>query len=172
MTHAKTSSGAPIRIRTYVESDRQRLKDITVICFEAVSIDRRIEEAFGVVGDKDWKWRKARHIDADANANPDGIFVAESDGSVVGYITSRLDSATRIGWIPNLAVLPEYQGRGVGKSLMNVCFDYLRSRGMEGVRIETLEHNRAGARFYPQMGFREVARQIHYFKRFGDEPGS
>jgi len=157
-----------IRIRPYVPADRSRLKEITVICFESVSIDRRIEEEFGLIGDKDWKWRKARHIDADVDANPEGVFVAEREGNIVGYITSRVDSATRIGWIPNLAVLPEYQGRGIGKSLMRRCLEYLRSSGMVGVRIETLEHNPIGSRFYPRMGFREVARQIHYFKRLDE----
>lgn len=157
-----------VSIRPYAENDRERLKEITLICFESVSIDHRIEEMFGVIGEKDWKFRKAQQIEADVHANPEGIFVAECQGKVVGYITSRLDTTTRIGWIPNLAVLPEFQGQGIGKTLIRQCLEYLRAHGMEGVRIETLEHNRIGSQLYPRMGFREVARQIHYFRRLDD----
>lgn len=149
-------------IRAYAESDREALKAITTICFRRVSIDWNIERMFGVIGEKDWAWRKNRHIDADADANPDGIFVAEADGQVVGYITSRTDPESKIGWIPNLAVLPEYQGRGIAKRLMQSCLDYLRASGMSHAKIETLAHNEVGSNFYPNVGFQEVSRQIHY----------
>ena len=52
-------------IRSYRPTDLARVKEITAICFEGVSIDRNIEEAFGVLGGKDWRWRKLRHVDAD-----------------------------------------------------------------------------------------------------------
>ena len=149
-------------IRKYRASDREILKEITMICFPKVSIDKNIEERFGKIGGKDWAWRKKRQIEADIEACHEGIFVAEIDGNVVGYITSRLDVEDKIGWIPNLAVLPAYQGQGLGKQLMQAALDNFRKEGMELVKIETLEQNEVGARFYPKAGFVEVARQIHY----------
>lgn len=153
-------------IRPFRPDDLERLKEITAVCFEGVSIDRNIEERFGLVGGRDWRFRKLRHIDADvAGASRRGVFVFEEAGQVVGYISTRLDAATRIGHIPNMAVQPARQGRGIGRRLMDHALAFLRAEGMEAVRIETLEQNPIGSRFYPEMGFHEVARQIHYLMR-------
>ncbi|RKY60341.1 MAG: hypothetical protein DRP95_04320 [Candidatus Latescibacterota bacterium] len=151
-----------MNIRPYRPEDRDALVEITLVCFDGVSIDQNIERKFGKVGGRDWKFRKARHIAWDIEANPDGIFVAEEGGRPVGYITTRVDPETKIGWIPNIAVLPEYQGRGIGKALMRRALDYPREHGMEMAKIETLEQNEVGKNFYPRVGFVEVARQIHY----------
>ena len=149
-------------IRRYREADRAILMEITITCFPKVSIDRNIEDRFGTVGGKDWTWRKKRQIEADIEACPEGILVAEIDGSVVGYVISRLEPESKIGHINNMAVLPACQGRGLGKQLMQAALDQFRQKGMELARIETLEQNEVGSSFYPKAGFVEVARQIHY----------
>jgi ribosomal protein S18 acetylase RimI-like enzyme len=155
-------SDSAYTIRPYQEGDLEALKDITVICFENVSIDANIERRFGRVGEHDWKWRKARHIDDDVAAHPQGVFVAEAGGDVVGYITSRADDESKVGWIPNLSVLPRMQGQGIGRALMERCLAYFRDAGMRLAKIETLMQNDVGSTFYPSVGFQEVARQIHY----------
>ena len=153
-------------IRTYDPADLARIKEITAICFEGVSIDRNIEEAFGVLGGRDWRWRKLRHLDADTTeTNATGVFVYQEGDRLVGYITCRLDGDSKIGWIPNMAVVPEFQGQGIGKQLMEHAFAYFRNAGMEVAKIETLDQNPVGQVFYPSMGFEEVARQIHYAKK-------
>jgi ribosomal protein S18 acetylase RimI-like enzyme len=152
-----------IRIRGYREEDRERLKEITVAAFPAVSIDRAIEERFGLLNGVDWAARKRQSIDADCDAHPAGILVAETDeGQVVGYITTRLNRDSLLGWIPNIAVDPAFQGSGIGRQLMEAALEYLRSEGMAHAKIETLVSNERGQAFYPSVGFEEVARQIHY----------
>ena len=151
-------------IRKYKPSDLQTLREITAICFEKVSIDKNIEDRFGRIGGIDWKERKMAHIDDDAAANPDGLFVAEVDGEIAGYITTRLNRSTRIGGIPNLAVLPQFQRRGIGRQLIEKALAYLEAEGMLYARIETLEQNPVGTSFYPTMDFTEVARQVHYIR--------
>ena len=101
-------------------------------------------------------------MDADVAANSDGIFVYEDNGTVIGYITTRIDHESKIGGIPNLAVLPGHQGKGVGKDLMKAAFDYFEEQGMAVAKIETLDQNDIGQNFYPRSGFTEIARQIHY----------
>ena len=150
-------------IRLYEPRDLERLKEITAICFVGVSIDRNIEEKFGLLGGRDWRWRKLRHIDADvADDNARGVFVCEQDGEVVGYITTRVDPESKIGWIPNLSVLPAHQSKGLGRKLVERALEHFREQGMECAKIETLAQNEIGSHFYPSVGFEEVARQIHY----------
>ncbi len=151
-----------MEIRRYRPSDLDTLKTITAICFDGVSIDQNIEKLYGIIRGKDWRWRKVRHIDDDAEANADGIFVAEVDGQTVGYVTTRVDQAAGIGGIPNFAVLPEFQQRGIGRRLLDEAVAYFAAHGLSYARIETLDQNDVGAHFYPDFGFREVARQIHY----------
>jgi ribosomal protein S18 acetylase RimI-like enzyme len=149
-------------IRPFRDTDLARLQQITVESFEGVSIDRNIEAAFGLVAGHDWRARKAQDVANDAFANPDGLFVAEEAGRVIGYITTRLDEFTRIGRIPNLAVDPAYRAQGAGSALIHHALAYLQEAGMAMAKIETLEQNARGQALYPRFGFREVARQIHY----------
>ncbi|CAN5803343.1 hypothetical protein BH10CHL1_BH10CHL1_20130 [soil metagenome] len=151
-------------IRPYQASDLDAIKEITIICFEGVSMDQNIEKRFGPIGGQDWRFRKARHVDADVAANAPGIFVAEVDRVVAGYVSTRLDRATQIGGIPNLGVLPAYRKQGIGRTLLETAITYLREQGMAYARIETLEQNAVGQKLYPSLGFQEFARQIHFIR--------
>ncbi|HXG23617.1 MAG TPA: GNAT family N-acetyltransferase, partial [Chthonomonadales bacterium] len=105
-------------------------------------------------------------IAEDCRVQPNGVFVVEDEeGTVVGYVTTRLHPASGIGWIPNLAVDPAHQGRGIGRALLEHALDFFRDRGMVVAKIETLEQNPIGQTLYPSLGFVEVARQIHYAMR-------
>ena len=84
-----------ITIRPYNIADLPRVCAVTVESFDGVSIDRNIERHFGPVGGRDWAERKAREVALDCALQPDGVFVAEADGEVVGYVTCRLDQYAR-----------------------------------------------------------------------------
>jgi ribosomal protein S18 acetylase RimI-like enzyme len=157
------------RIRVFRDMDLPRLREITAETFGPVSIDRNIEQKLGTFGGGDWRSRKVRAIDDDCAAQPDGVFVAEDQsGNVVGYITTRLNRQSGIGWIPNLAVDPGHQGRGVGRRLIEHALQFFRQQGMQIAKIETLEQNPIGQTLYPRLGFQEVARQIHFAMRLDD----
>jgi ribosomal protein S18 acetylase RimI-like enzyme len=151
-----------VTIRLYRESDLERLQEITVEGFEGVSIDRNIEQRHGLVAGRDWKWRKARHIQLDAERDPQGLFVAEADGAIAGYITTWRDVEAGVGFIPNLAVDSRFRGEGIGRRLIEHALDHFRRQGMKYARIETLDQNPIGQKLYPSFGFEEIARQIHY----------
>jgi ribosomal protein S18 acetylase RimI-like enzyme len=154
------------RLRVYRPEDLRRLQEITAVTFGPVSIDHNMEQRFGSFGSGDWRARKVAAIADDCRLQPDGVFVAEdAAGTVVGYVTCRLQQASGIGWIPNLAVDPAHQGRGLGQALLERALEYLRASGMEIAKIETLEQNPVGQKLYPRLGFVEVARQIHFAMR-------
>jgi len=158
----------PINIRPYRDSDLPHIQDLTVDAFEPVCIDRNIEDQFGVIGQRDWAWRKARHLALDAEREPAGIHVAEDGDSIVGYITTWSDHEAGIGNIPNLAVDRNYRGQGLGRQLIAFALDTFEAAGLTHARIETLDQNNVGQKLYPSMGFREVARQIHYCMDLSD----
>lgn len=161
----KESVPPMVTIRRFRPEDLPRLKELTAICFNGVSIDQNIERKIGKIAGVPWQERKAAHVEEDAAADPAGIFVAEADGEIVGYISGRLNRRWRIGWVANLAVDPRYQRRGIARALFEHLFGYFRENGMLAAKIETLEQNQVGQKFFPSLGFEEVARQIHYIKR-------
>jgi ribosomal protein S18 acetylase RimI-like enzyme len=160
------------RIRPYRPTDLPRLQEITAATFGPVSIDRNMERKLGPFGQGDWSSRKVAAIAEDCLAQPDGVFVAQdSAGAVVGYVTTRLNLISGIGWIPNLAVDPAHQGAGLGRALLEHALAFFRASGMQVAKIETLEQNPVGQKLYPSLGFVEVARQVHYAMRLDGKMG-
>lgn len=156
---------SPVSIRPYRPSDLATLRHITVQSFGGVSLDQILEEKLGRWNDRDWQARKADHIDDDVTQNPDGCFVADRAGEILGYITVRLDRVNGKGRIPNLAVVEAARGLGLGRRLIVHAIDYMRDAGMKVAQIETMASNAVGQHLYPSCGFEEVARQVHYAMR-------
>lgn len=151
-----------MHIRPYLPSDLPTLQQITVAAFDGIAMDQTIEERWGALGGRDWRWRKARHIEQDCTANPGGVFVAEEEGRIVGYITTVLDREAGKGRIPNFAVDAAVRGRGLGRQLIEYALEYFRREGLDFATIETMTHNPIGQHLYPACGFQEIGRQIHY----------
>ena len=153
-------------IRPYQHTDLKAIKTITLVGFAGVSLDHALEEKLG--GDlagHDWCWRKARHIDDDVAAHAEGIFVAEVEGKVLGYISTVLDREAGKGRIPNLAVAASARGQGIGRALIGHALDYFRKEKLAYAVIETMDTNPIGQTLYPASGFQEIARQVHYAQR-------
>ncbi|HEX8201896.1 MAG TPA: GNAT family N-acetyltransferase, partial [Isosphaeraceae bacterium] len=152
-----------IAIRAYRASDRPTLRALTIEAFDGVAIDQNIDRALGPIAGRDWRWRKGRHVDDDLDAPGGELAVAEDEhGRPVGYVSMRLDREARVGQIPNLVVAAGLRGRGLGRRLLEHALARFRAEGMAVARIETLEQNPIGRHLYPAVGFREVARQIHF----------
>jgi ribosomal protein S18 acetylase RimI-like enzyme len=113
---------------------------------------------------RDWRWRKGRDIENDIDTPECELAMAEAQhsGTPVGYVTMQFDRESKIGWIHNLAVDASLRGQGLGRRLIEHALDRFRAAGMTVAKIETLEQNEIGKHLYPALGFREVARQIHY----------
>ncbi len=151
-----------ISIRAYQPSDLPVLRQITVDSFAAVALEKVLEEKLGRWNERGWKARKADQVDDDCLSNPAGVFVAERDGVIIGYISTRVDRHNERGRIPNMAVTGEARGLGLGRRLINHALEYFRQQGMKIAQIETMASNEVGTHLYPSCGFEEMTRQVHY----------
>ena len=151
-------------IRRYRPRDLPDLRRIAVEAFRGVCSEENVEKTFGRLAGGDWRERLSLCIERDVMWWPEGIFVAEQDGRIVGFVTSATDKATRTGHIRNLAVDREYRSRGIGRALINEALAYFRNNGMKYARIETLAQNEKCVGLYPALGFTEVGRQVLFFK--------
>jgi ribosomal protein S18 acetylase RimI-like enzyme len=155
-------NGDDVRFRPSRPDDLDRLKEIMVEAFEGVSIDQGMEAVYGAINGHDWKWRKARHLDEDLRRDPEGVIVAEERGQILGFVSTWIDREAGIGHIPNLSLIPAARGRGLGRELLVQAMNRFREKGVSHAKIETLVQNAVGNRLYPSLGFREVARQVHF----------
>ena len=151
-----------MEIRVFQAADLPVLKEITAAAFEGVSIDEGIEREFGIVNGHDWQWRKARHLDEDLRRPEAAIFVAEQAGAIAGCVTTWQDRAAGLGHIPNIALAAEHRGHGLGRQLLEHALEHFRRSGLTHAKIETLAQNEVGNHLYRSLGFREVARQVHF----------
>src|SRR5438046_3933546 len=86
--------------------------------------------------------------------NPGLSRVATGGQAIVGVVLCGHDG--RRGHIYHLAVDPAYQGRGLGKRLLDECLDGLRRAGVQRVIILVAGDNRRGAEFWKRYGWEEI----------------
>jgi len=151
-----------ITIRPFRPADLQVMQEITLASFPGISLDQAIEQKFGEQNGHDWRWRKARHIELETNANPVGAFIAEEGGRTVAYVTTTLDRAAGSGRIANLAVVAEMRGRGLGRQLIEHALAWFRAEGLSYALIESMSHNEVGRGLYTSVGFQEIGQLVHY----------
>ncbi|WP_405382154.1 GNAT family N-acetyltransferase [Maribacter sp. LLG6340-A2] len=63
----------------------------------------------------------------------------------------------------NVCILPEYQGKGIGRQLSDWIFDYAKSIGCEAAELNCYLGNVAGHKFWEQQGYEKVA--YHFQKK-------
>lgn len=158
-----TTGGVSVTIRRYKKRDRRDVLRIARTTFDGVCLDENIEKDFGQVGDK-WRTLKKNAVDYDLKNNPSSTFVAISGGHIIGFICTRLYQPRNLGHVANMAIEKSHQGQGIGQAMLEHALDYFEAQGMKFARIETLEQNEKARDFYPSMGFKEVGRQVFYFK--------
>ena len=78
---------------------------------------------------------------------------AVCDGKVVGM--GRLVGDGAMYWyLQEIIVLPEYQGKGIGKSIVNRLIEHIKSEAVPGTKIEIgLTAVKGKEPFYEKFGF-------------------
>jgi len=104
------------------------------------------------------------------NASPNGCFVAEVDGRVVGTVAT-ISYQDKFAWVGMVLVDPEHRGRGIGTYLLEQAVEFLDATKIPTIKLDATP---LGKPLYEKMGFAteyEVERLI--LKRsFPDVPFS
>lgn len=91
------------------------------------------------------------------------LFVAETDGETVGFVSGELREGSPTfhpkTWasIDDVFVAPPYRSLGVGRALLERCRQWAQERGANGISLQVAAANDRGRKFYEEMGFREVS---------------
>jgi GNAT superfamily N-acetyltransferase len=98
--------------------------------------------------------RPGKIIHAAIDEEAKGCFIATMEGEAVGTAYSHVWGS--VGWVGPVEVLPEHQGLGVGKALMEACHAHLESRGCRVFGVETMSDNERNKKFYTGLGYRPI----------------
>ena len=109
--------------------------------------------AFDAAAEESW-WPPLRErypVDAHADDFPESVLVehihepASTSPELLAEFPSHL----------HIDLLPEVQGQGYGRRLLERLFDQLAAAGSPGVHLDTSVHNTRAIAFYRAMGFDE-----------------
>ncbi|TFF91904.1 MAG: N-acetyltransferase [Promethearchaeota archaeon] len=84
------------------------------------------------------------------------FIIAELDSKDVGFILVEFNKLNKeIGLISGLGIVPEYQGRGLGKYLAFEAWNFFRDKGIKELRCEVYKENKVAISFIKSLGFEE-----------------
>jgi ribosomal protein S18 acetylase RimI-like enzyme len=102
-------------------------------------------------------WRERFTYEADTHR----LTVAIDDGRTVGfsYVGPEEEHTPDLGQLYAIHLLPEAQGRGIGKALMCDAIEAMRRREWSAAVLWVLEGNAHARRFYERGGWRPDGRE-------------
>lgn len=136
-THRREPRHMQIQFRQFHPDDTEQ----TVALWQACGLTRPWNDPY-----KDIK-RKLQQ-------EPELFLIAEQNGRLLGSVMAGYDGHR--GWIYYLAVLPQYQSQGVGKSLVLQAEQQLRSKGCPKIQL-MIRHDNSGVQdFYRTLGYEQA----------------
>ena len=132
--------GAEVEIRSVTAADLERIKDIDRVL---VGPDRVL--SWPLTAEANW-WVKRPKLN----------FVAEIGGEVVGFLLGDVRAVEygtdTSGWIDIVGVAPEYQGRGIGRRLVEAFGRECQRDGVKA-RVVIREDDEQLVGFWTAVGF-------------------
>ena len=83
-------------------------------------------------------------------------FVAQIDDEVVGYARLFFNRDENRLYVPSLYFLPDFQGQGMGRRLLEAAEEYAAEKGLDELWIGVMVKNRQALVFYRKVGFQFV----------------
>lgn len=127
-----------------------------------MSVQPRLGSAPGRTDDEFW----SHYSGGFARWHKDGGFalIASEDGRDVGFLfaTEReglfgFRSSEKIGYVEDIAVLPDSRGSGVGRALMDAARERFRTRGYSHFELSSVPGNEDARAFYRRLGLESAA---------------
>jgi diamine N-acetyltransferase len=96
------------------------------------------------------------------------LWVAEAGGELVGFVQAIVRDAPdmpvlvprRYAIVDSIAVKAGYQGRGIGRLLMDTAQEWAAANGATSVELNVYEFNETAIAFYERLGYRSLSRKM------------
>ena len=116
-------------------------------------------ENFDKTLDCDWPSRNKEYFKKALESKDRLALVVLIKNKMVGYLIGSLGEAKdyrkikKIAEIDNMLVLPKYRNQGIGDSLIERFFNWVKERGINRVKVVAPAQNKKAINFYRKTGF-------------------
>jgi len=98
-----------------------------------------------------------------------GLFVAETEGIVVGFVHAIIKDSPDIPiFVPryftvvdNIVVKPGFQNHGIGELLMDKMQEWSIAKGATSIELNVYEFNSSAISFYEKCGYKTFSRKMN-----------
>ena len=98
------------------------------------------------------------------------VFVIRTNNKVVGgltiYVLHSYYGTKPVAYIYDVAVMPEFQGRGFGKKLIEEVCKYCKENGFKEAYVEAEAEDTDAVNFYRKTSFSSEMKAIHFTDSF------
>jgi ribosomal-protein-alanine N-acetyltransferase len=99
-----------------------------------------------------------------AELYPDTFLVADQGNTTVGYaIGAQVQDDPATAWVIRLNVAPQWQGQGIGTTLVSRLISQLAARRVRHLFLSVERENSPAKKVYNRLGFVNVAHRAGYF---------
>ena len=94
------------------------------------------------------------------------VFLAESEGKVIGFAYMEYEPvlyaelATKVAWLHDIYVVPEHQGLGAGRELIEAVRGEAKRQGANKVLLSVAVNNQNAQQFFERSGFRTTMHEM------------
>ncbi|MCM1108092.1 MAG: GNAT family N-acetyltransferase [Clostridium sp.] len=136
-------------LTTYNDTDYQSLKQLV----STLSTHRLLSPAL---------------LDDVLHTSDSHLLVARERNKIVGMCTVGIYASPtgRKASLEDVAVLPEAQGKGIGKQLVNFAVTYLQQRGVKHLLFTSRPSRIAANALYRSMGFSRKETNVYVYEDF------
>lgn len=105
--------------------------------------------------------RSRDYVDSLIKSSRTGLFVAEVDGDIVGFVKVTIETAPdfalyvpqRYATVDDLVVDEKHRRQGIGQVLMDKVHAWAKEKGATSVQLVVYEFNQAAVDFYRSLGY-------------------
>lgn len=148
-------------IREFKPEDKESVWAVNLEALKALGIP--IEKI-----DRSTEYRDFDHIEETYIQKGGNFLVMELDGRIVafgGYFPIKRKTAV----IRRMRVLPDYQGKGLGKRMLLALEDDIKKRGLKRIQLGTSTLMKKAIGLYESMGYQRVKTTLRPDKGFGGD---
>jgi ribosomal protein S18 acetylase RimI-like enzyme len=144
---------------------------------EVMSLFRSVTQDLQRQGIRQWDWFYPNGIVIGSDLRNKSLYGLIIDDHVVAAVvldTKQSSKYAALKWgdkqekpacIHRLAVRPEYQGKGLGKQLLQFAEDLARQQGRTSIRLDVFTGNPSAVSMYSRAGYQQVGEVLFPFRQ-------